>query len=179
MKKNLAVFISGQGSNLEIFLQNKDRFHSIFVVSSSAKAFGLQRAKNHNVDSVILEKKINWESLQSTLLEKNIDVIFLAGFMKILPFEFVDQWRGKLFNIHPSMLPKYKGLNAIKKAFNNNDDVGVSIHYVVAEVDAGEIVLQEVAVKKDELQNLSINQVIVQTHIKEHQLVLQWIKRFS
>ncbi len=174
-KKNLAVFISGRGSNLEVILKNKEKFASVFVVSSRSEALGLQRAQNHGVASMVLPSPIDWEGLQQDLEKHSIDLIFLAGFMKIVPPQFVEKWAGRLFNLHPSLLPKYKGLKAIDRAFKAQDDIGVTIHHVVPEVDAGEIVLQEIAVPKEDLAPLSLAEVVEKTHLKEHQLVQKWV----
>ena len=118
--KKLAVFISGQGSNLSVFLQNKNRFEKILVVSSRAEAYGLEKAKRFGVETLILDKKIDWEELHTNLESQGIDVLFLAGFMKIVPGSFVDRWKGKLFNLHPSLLPEYKGLKSIERAYKSN-----------------------------------------------------------
>jgi phosphoribosylglycinamide formyltransferase-1 len=178
-KKNLAVFISGRGTNLEVILQSKERFKSIFVVSSKARAYGLKRAENHGVPSLILDQPMDWQSLQNTLLKKGIELIFLAGFMKILPKSFIKNWEGRLFNLHPSLLPKYRGLNAIERAYKAQDDIGVSIHHVVPEVDAGQVVLQKVAVAKDQLPGMSLEQVTEAVHKLEHQLVYRWLVDFT
>jgi len=178
-KKNLAVFISGQGTNLNVFLENKEKFGKILVISSSPKAYGLVRAENHSVESQVLDKEINWQALNQSLKANKIDLIFLAGFMKILPEEFINDWQGNLYNIHPSLLPKYKGLNAIKKAYGAADDIGVTIHHVTPEVDAGEIVVQEIAIKKEQVSNLSLDEATKLTHQKEHQLVQAWIEKIT
>jgi len=179
VKKNLAVFISGHGSNLEVILQNKEKFDSLFVVSSNPKAFGLERADNHGVPSYTLSKPIDWESLQAKLIEKKIEVIFLAGFMRIVPASFTEKWQGRLFNLHPSMLPKFKGLKAIERAVEAGEDVGVSIHHVVPEVDGGEVVLQKIAVASSSLSQLSLDQVVEKTHKVEHELVQSWVNQIS
>lgn len=178
-KKNLAVFISGHGSNLNVFLENKDKFQNLFVVSSNQEAYGLVRAKNHQVESLILDKKINWEKLHTELRERKIDLIFLAGFMKIVPASFVKLWEGRIYNLHPSLLPKYKGLNAIKQAYEAQDDIGVSIHHVVPEVDAGEIVDQKIAIKKENLNKISLDEATEQAHKQEHKMVKAWIEEIS
>ncbi len=175
MKKNLAVMISGQGTNLEVFLQNKEKFQDIFVVSSKPNAYGLTRAKNHKVPTMILEKEINWENLNQELQNRNIDLIFLAGFMRIIPKSFVEKWQGKLYNLHPSMLPKYKGLKAIEQAIKAKDDVGVTIHEVVPEVDSGKILLQEIAIPQTQLANLTLEDATKRVQTLEHQLVQTWI----
>jgi phosphoribosylglycinamide formyltransferase-1 len=174
-KKNLAVFISGEGSNLEIFLQNKERFGRVLVVSSTAEAKGLQRAERHGVPSVVLPQPIDWTALQNILSDRAIDVVFLAGFMKIVPASFVEAWSGRLFNLHPSLLPHFKGLRAIDRAYAEGKAIGASIHHVVPAVDAGEVVLQEVAVAASEIPTLSLQQATERTHQTEHALVQRWI----
>jgi phosphoribosylglycinamide formyltransferase-1 len=178
-KKNLAVFISGQGTNLEVILKNKVRFNKVFVVSSKPDAFGLTRAAHHEVPSKTLDTKIDWQDLQYQLEAESTDLIFMAGFMKILPESFIKNWEGRLFNLHPSLLPKYRGLNAIERAYKAQDDIGVSIHHVVAEVDAGQVVLQKVAVAKDQLPGMSLEQVTEAVHKLEHQLVYRWLVDFT
>ncbi len=178
-KKNLAVFISGQGSNLQVLLNNKDKFQSLFVVSSRAGAYGIQRAQKENVETKVLASPIDWSDLQAELVERSIDVIFLAGFMRIVPESFVGLWSGRLFNLHPSMLPKFKGLKAIERAYTEGEDVGVTIHHVVPEVDSGKIVLQEISVPATDFPKYSLQQVIEMTHRKEHQLVEKWTQIIS
>ncbi len=177
-KPSLAIFISGQGSNLEIILQNKDKFSSLWVVSSNPQAFGLQRAKNHEVESFVLDKPIDWTSLQNKLEQKKVDGLFLAGFMKIVPASFVAAWNDRMFNLHPSLLPKYKGLKAIEKAYAAQDDVGVTIHRVAPAVDSGEILLQDVAVTGAEIGGLTLQDVTDRVHQKEHELVQTWVDQF-
>ena len=178
-KISLAVFISGQGSNLNIFLNNKEKFKSLLVVSSNEKAYGLVRAKNHNVPSQVLEKEINWKELSQTLKAKQVDLIFLAGFMKIIPANFIESWRESLYNLHPSMLPKYKGLNAIKKAYLAKDEVGVTIHKVTPEVDSGQIEAQDIAITKEQIKELSLERAIEETHKTEHKMVQSWIDKIT
>ena len=179
MKKSIAVFFSGFGSNLEVFLQNKEQFKKVFAVGSNPKAYGWTRVKEHKVSHLLLPKPIEWPKLHEVLLQESCDFIFLAGFMKILPSQFVEDWEGKLFNLHPSLLPKYKGLKAIEQAYQAGDDIGVSIHHVTAELDAGPLVDQQLAVQKEDLGTLSLDQVKQRVHKLEHQMVTQWIQRFS
>lgn len=179
IKKNLAVFVSGFGSNLNIFLENKKRFKTLLVVSSNPKAYALIRAKNHQVESWILDQLIDWNKLRKKLHERNIDLIFLAGFMKILPAHFVEHWKNRLFNLHPSMLPKYKGLDSIKKAYEAKDDIGVSIHHVTARIDTGKIVDQQLAVTSKEIPDISFEQATKKVHQKEHEMVQNWIDQYT
>lgn len=174
-KKKLAVFISGYGSNLNVFLQNKDKFADLYVVSSNAEAYGLVRAENCNVDRLVLEQPLSWLTLQQKLIERGTEVIFLAGFMRILPASFVNLWEGRLFNLHPSLLPKYKGLNSIQRAHAAGDEIGVTIHQVTAEVDSGHIVAQKIAVSQSEVGPMSLEEATQRTHACEHELVLAWI----
>lgn len=179
LKKPVAVFISGFGSNLNVFLERKELFESLFVVSSNPKAYGLERTKKYLVPFAVLDPKINWDQLDEKLHQHNIDTIFCAGFMKIIPASFIEKWQGKLFNLHPSLLPKYKGLKAIERAFEAKDDIGVTIHHVSAEVDSGASVLQKVALKKEELYGFSLEEATRRVQSLEHQLVAQWIELYD
>lgn len=176
--KRGAIFISGWGSNLQVFLDQKEKFESLLVVSSSEKAHGLKRAKDHGVDTLVLGSPIDWSVLVESLQTKEIDFIFCAGFMKIIPASFLNAWDKPIFNLHPSMLPKYKGLKAIERAFEKGDDVGVSIHTLVAEVDSGEVVLREKALESGSYQNKTLEEVRSEVQKKEHALVGQWIKNY-
>lgn len=85
--------------------------------------------------------KIDWANLDQELRRRSIDAIFLLGFMRIVPESFVSKWAGKILNLHPSLLPKYPGLNSIERAVAAGDEVGCTIHEVVPEVDAGPLLL--------------------------------------
>ena len=85
---------------------------------------------------------MSYESLNEILLSHRIDSIILAGFMKLLPAEFVEIWKNRIINLHPSLLPLYPGLDSAEKSWANNSDMGVTLHKVIAEMDAGEILLQ-------------------------------------
>ncbi len=178
-KKNMAVFVSDFGSNLSVFLKNKERFKTLLVVSSNPKAYALIRAENHRVESWVLDKPIPWNKLHKKLEKRDIDLIFLAGFMKILPPHFVEAWKNRLFNLHPSMLPGHKGLDSIQRAYKAGDDIGVSIHHVTAQVDAGAIVDQQVAVTCDEVSRISLEQATKKVHQREHQMVQNWIDHYT
>lgn len=177
-KARVAVFISGFGSNLNVFLQRREQFERLLVVSSNPEAYGLERAREVGVDSLTLPTPIHWEVLSETLGKEDLHWIFLAGFMKILPASFVTQWSPHLFNLHPSLLPKYKGLKAIERAFEAKDDLGVSIHRVVPEVDSGEVVLQKGALEANRLEDFTLEEATAEVHRVEHQLVGQWIDKF-
>ena len=177
-KKSLAILISGRGSNLSVFLQKKNKFKNLWVISNKENAFGLEKAKRFSVKTSVLKNPVDWIELHSQLVEEGIDGIFLAGFMKILPPEFVEQWEEKMFNLHPSLLPDYKGLKSIERAYKDKKAIGVSIHKVTAAVDDGEVLLQEVAVKPKEMENMSLEDVELYTHICEQKLIHQWIEKW-
>ena len=150
-KINIAVFISGTGSNLENLIKNSFKKNSKYkinlVISNKSKAKGLDYAKRYKIDKKIIsyqnikkaEKKILY------ILKKNkIDLICLAGFMKILTNNFIKKFKGKILNIHPSLLPKYKGLNTHQRVINNKEKfTGCSVHFVSSKLDSGKIILQK------------------------------------
>ena len=150
-KIKTAVFISGTGSNLKNLIKFSKKKRSPIsinlIISSSHQAKGLGFADQFKIKKKvfiyynvkIVEKKI------LILLEKEkIKFICLAGFMKILSKNFVKKFNGKVINIHPSLLPKYKGLNTHTKAINNKDKFsGCTVHYVTAKLDSGKIILQK------------------------------------
>ena len=146
-----AVFISGTGSNLKslaIFSKTKISPISInFIVSNNSKAKGLNYAKKFKIKKKVLNfknKKLSENKLLSVLKKNNIEMIFLAGFMKILTKNFIKKFKGKILNIHPSLLPKYKGLNTHQRVLNNKEKYsGCTVHYVNSKLDSGKIILQK------------------------------------
>jgi phosphoribosylglycinamide formyltransferase-1 len=121
---------------------------------------------------------IDWQGLREALRSKEIDFIFCAGFMKIIPASFLNQWDKPIYNLHPSLLPKYKGLKAIERAYEEGDDIGVSIHTLVAEVDSGQVVLQDKVLEKGSYRGKSVDEVRELTQQKEHQIVSRWIEKY-
>lgn len=166
MKKNWAIFISGTGSNLGALLDLKGAQNIRLVVSSNAKAFGLLKAKRSGVPALVLSKPIDWSGVLKTLEQFNINAIFLAGFMKIVPTDFISRFKGPIFNVHPSLLPAYPGLNSIEKAFQDKKPLGVTIHHVAEMVDSGDVVVQR---KSEAYDDLNISEFLV--HLSEHRLV--------
>ncbi len=150
IKYNIAVFISGRGSNLKSIvrysLKNKTLYKVKVVISNKQKATGLLIAKKMRIESYYVDltksKKLGKRVLN--ILRKNdIKLVCLAGFMKILPAYFVKSYKGKIINIHPSLLPKYKGLNTHKRVIENNEKyTGCTIHYVNRFLDSGKIICQ-------------------------------------
>ncbi len=150
-KIKVAVFISGRGTNLKslfYFSKKKKSKVEIYIVISNKKyAKGLSFAKKHNIKFQTYTFKNNLKDelkVLQILKKKKIKIICLAGFMKILSKEFIKRFKGKIINIHPSLLPKYKGLDTHNRAINNNDKYsGCTVHYVTSKLDTGKIILQK------------------------------------
>jgi len=149
------------------------------VVASKASAPGLARARRRGIPTVILEKKPDWQKLLQKLEDLNITHIFLTGFMKVVPEEFLRAWKKPILNVHPSLLPKYPGLRAIDRAKENNDDIGVTVHNVIPAVDAGETVRQRKVFLKNTYSHLSLEQIEFYMHLTEYDLVRQSMKEAS
>ena len=146
-----AVFISGTGSNLKSLVKfSKTKISPIsinFIVSNNSKAKGLNYAKKFKIKKKVLNfknKKLSENKLLSILKKNNIEIICLAGFMKILSKNFIKKFKGKILNIHPSLLPKYKGLNTHQRVLNNKEKYsGCTVHFVNARLDSGKIIIQK------------------------------------
>ena len=156
-KTKTAVFISGKGSNLENLIKfSKKKISPIsinLIISNTSYAKGLKYSKKYNIQKKVIffkNKKLTEKKIFKILFKKNINLICLAGFMKILSKNFIKKFKGKIINIHPSLLPKYKGLNTHKKAIENNDKyAGCSVHFVTVKIDSGKIIMQKkVRIKK-------------------------------
>ena len=150
-KKNTAVFISGRGSNLKSLIKHSKKKNSlikiILVISNNPEAEGLKYAYKSKIKiyGIKFKNKLNFESYSLKLLKKyNIDLICLAGFMKILSGNFIKKFSKPILNIHPSLLPKYKGLNTHERAIKNKDRfAGASIHKVTEKLDSCKVILQK------------------------------------
>ena len=150
-KIDTAVFISGSGSNLNSIIKNslKKNFpiKISLVISNNKNAYGINYAKNNKIKFKIINSKkmINFESKTLIILKKNnIKLICLAGFMKILSDKFIKNFKYKILNIHPSLLPKYKGLNTHKRVLENKEKFsGCTVHYVTNKLDSGRVILQK------------------------------------
>ena len=173
-KTNIAVFISGTGTNfknlIQYSLKKQSKFKIKLVVSNNLNAKGLEYAKKFKIKKKIINYKnlINSEiSILNDLYKENINIICLAGFMKILTANFIKKFRGKIINIHPSLLPKYKGLNTYQRALDNKEKYsGCTVHYVNSKLDAGKIILQKKVkiLKTDTSEKLS-KRILKQEHL--------------
>jgi len=146
-----AVFISGTGSNFKNLIKfsktKKSPISINLVISNVRKAKGLRHADKFNIKKKIFNFQ-NTENAEKKVLKilkkEQIDFICLAGFMKILSKDFIKKFEGKIINIHPSLLPKYRGLNTHRRAIKNKDKfAGCTVHYVTAKLDSGKILMQK------------------------------------
>ena len=150
-KTKTAIFISGTGSNLKNLIKfskkKKSPISIDLIISNTHNAKGLKYSRKYNIQKEVISLKNNKlaeKKIFNFLLVENIKFICLAGFMKILSKNFIKKFKGKIINIHPSLLPKYKGLNTHKKAIENNDKfAGCSVHFVTAKLDSGKIIMQK------------------------------------
>lgn len=183
--KKIAVLISGQGTNLQTII---DACHSgdipakiTCVVSNKADAYGLVRAKQAQIPQAVFLRKNFANNLEMDnaigdyLQSLAVDLIVLAGYMKILTPEFTQRFAGKILNIHPSLLPKYAGLNTYQRAIAAGDNEhGTTVHFVNEDVDGGAIVLQaKVPIFPED----SIEEVEARTREQEYRIypiVIKW-----
>ena len=180
-KIKTAVFISGTGSNLKNLIKfSKTKISPILIkliISNSKKAKGLKYSTQYNIEKKIVNFNNNFSEnkILNYINKKNIKFICLAGFMKILSKNFIKKFKGKIVNIHPSLLPKYKGLNTHKRALINKEKfAGCTVHYVTIKLDSGKIILQKkVKIKKKDTVN-SLKKKILK---KEHQLYPSAIRK--
>ena len=172
-KTRTAVFISGTGSNLKSLIQfsrtAKSPISIDFVISNNFKAKGLNYAKKFKIKKKVLNfknKKLSEKKLLSILNINNIDMICLAGFMKILSGNFIKKFKGNILNIHPSLLPKYKGLNTHERVLNNKEKYsGCTVHFVNSRLDSGKIILQKkVKISKKETEASLAKKILAQEH---------------
>ena len=181
-KTRTAVFISGTGSNLKSLIKfsrtAKSPISIDFVISNKPKAKGLNYAKKFKIKKKVLNfknKNLSENSLLSILKIHNIEMICLAGFMKILSENFIRKFKGKILNIHPSLLPKYKGLNTHKRALNNKEKYsGCTVHFVNSKLDSGKIILQKkVKIAKNETEASLAKKILAQEHKLYPQAILK------
>ena len=143
-----AIFLSGQGSNFvniieKINLGKLPRTKISIVVSDNRDCEGIQKATNYGLETFFIDKSTDYDDLEKILNKNGISLLILAGFMKILPTDFVDKFLGKIINLHPSLLPKYKGLNTHEKVLKSKDKFhGASVHFVNSKLDDGPIIIQ-------------------------------------
>ena len=172
-KVKTAVFISGTGSNLKNLIkfskQKKSPISIELIISDNLKANGLSYGKFFKIKNRVFNFKNKIKTEKKVLLalrENKIKLICLAGFMKILSKNFIKNFKGKILNIHPSLLPKYKGLNTHQRAIENNEKFsGCTVHYVTSKLDSGRILLQKkVIIRKKETVKTLAKKILFQEH---------------
>lgn len=170
---------------MSALLDLREEHHVALVVSSRSDAYGLTRARRLGIETLVLDKKIDWTKLLEVLEERGITHIFLTGFMKVITKEFLQAWKKPILNIHPSLLPNYPGLRSVERAVADGAAVGVTVHKVIADVDAGDIVLQKTVHTPTSLavgdgsahHNVSgPDDILFQVHVAEYDLVRRAMK---
>ena len=186
-KLSLAILLSGNGTNFQAIVDSIDngQLKAVIkvVISNNKDAFGLKRARNHNIKNLCIDHKdfADRESydqkLMETIEQENVDFIVLAGFMRILGSDFVKNFPNKIINIHPSLLPKYPGLNTHKKVLENKDkEHGVTVHLVDEGLDSGPIIgFIKILVEDDEKENDLENKI----HKIEHFIYPKILSEFQ
>ena len=187
-KKNIAVLVSGSGSNLQSIIDNIEQGNlncKITYVIADRPCYGLERAENHKIKNIMLDRKLFKEKLSdeiSSILENNeekTDYIVLAGYLSILSNSFIEKWREKIINIHPSLLPKFGGkgmygMNVHRAVIEAKEkESGATIHFVDSGIDTGKIITQ---VKVPVLENDSPEDLQKRVLEQEHKLLIKGIK---
>ncbi|MCG8673065.1 MAG: phosphoribosylglycinamide formyltransferase [Pseudomonadales bacterium] len=173
----MVVLISGSGTNLQAIINGVESGaipgRIAAVLSNKTNVKGLERAEEHGIPTIVLDHKAydSRESFDQAMIdaidEHNPNLVVLAGFMRILTEEFVNHYAGKLINIHPSLLPKFKGLNTHQRALDEGEAIhGCSVHYVTFELDGGPIIGQRsVAIETNDTADLLAARVQKEEHI--------------
>ena len=171
-KTNIAVFISGTGSNLKSLIKfskiKKSPIVIKMIISNNYKAKGLRYASIYKIKKKVFDfnNTLSEKKVINELKKNDIHLICLAGFMKILSKSFIKNFKGKILNIHPSLLPKYKGLNTHERAIKNKDKYsGCTVHFVNSKLDSGEIINQKkVRIKKLDTPKTLAKRILIQEH---------------
>ena len=181
-KIKTAVFISGKGSNLKSLIKfskvKKSPISINFIISNNSKSKGLKYSKIFNIKKKIFNFKKKGLAESKILFElkrKKINLICLAGFMKVLSKSFINNFDGKILNIHPSLLPKFKGLNTHERAINSKEKYsGCTVHFVNSKIDSGKIILQKkVKILKNDTAKTLAKKVLSQEHILYPKAILK------
>ena len=186
MKLAVAILISGSGTNMVQLIKSMDDNHPAYpsvVISNNSDAPGLEKAQYLGVPTEIInenyikDNNLDFEKELIKILKLyNVELICLAGFMKILSKKFVNNFKDRILNIHPSLLPKYKGLNTHARVLASNDTIaGCSVHLVTPELDGGPVLAQtEVAIKKNETAESLASKVLIEEHVLYPKVLLNF-----
>ncbi|WP_273395224.1 phosphoribosylglycinamide formyltransferase [Actinobacillus porcinus] len=183
--KKIVVLISGSGTNLQAIMDacqsGEINGKIVSVISNKADAYGLTRAKNAKIPTALFERKNFANNLEMDraiaqhIEQLEADLVVLAGYMKILSDEFTLQFAGKILNIHPSLLPKYKGLHTYQQALDAGDtEHGTTVHFVTPELDSGAIILQAKVPIFPEDDIADIEERVKAQEIQIYPLVVKW-----
>ena len=186
MKLAVAILISGSGSNMVELVKSMHDEHPAFpsvVISNKPDAPGLKKAEDLGVPTEVIDPdyiKKNSLDFEKELIQVlklyNIEIICLAGFMKILSKKFIDNFKDRILNIHPSLLPKYRGLNTHARAIASNESIaGCSVHLVTPELDGGPVLAQsEVVIKNNETEKSLASKVLFEEHVLYPKVLLSF-----
>ena len=188
MTTNIGVLVSGSGSNLQSIIDHvesgylKDVKLSV-VISDKRDAYALERAKIHGIDAVFIDPQSHGSKMEfekkiiETLQLYNVDLVLLAGYMRILGSEVIQTYRDRIMNIHPALLPSFKGLHGPRQALEYGVKVaGCTVHFVDEGMDSGPIIIQSsVPVKDDDTENTLASRILEQ----EHRIFPEAIKLFT
>ena len=171
-KLKIAVFISGTGSNLKSLIKfskiKKSPIIIKMIISNNSKSKGLQYAKIYKIKKKVFDfqNSLSEKKVINELKKNNISLICLAGFMKILSMNFIKNFNGKILNIHPSLLPKHKGLNTHERAIKNKDKYsGCTVHFVNSRLDSGKIINQKkVRINRFDTPKTLAKRILIQEH---------------
>ena len=182
-KKNVAVFVSGAGTNLQAIIDANIAAANIAVVlSNKPDAFALDRALNHGIQVEVVDHKEfdGREAFESEIIERldkyNIDLVVLAGFMRILTPYFVNNYKDRIINLHPALLPSFPGMHTAKQAIEYGVKItGVTVHFVDDGVDTGPIILQSTVPVED---NDTEDTLLEKIHREEHRIFPEAVRLF-
>jgi len=183
---NIAVLVSGNGTNLQAIIDSVNKGYIpariALVLSDEEKAFALERARKAGIETIVLNKK-DYKTREDFdreivkhLKKRNVELVVLAGFMRLLSPYFIREYRGKIMNIHPALLPSFKGTHGIKDAIDYGAKVtGVTVHFVDEHLDNGPVILQKtVEIKEGDTEEALLERV----HKEEHLIYPEAIKLF-
>lgn len=182
--RRVGILISGRGSNMRALVEKAAGYEIAVVASNKPQAPGLDWAREHGLpawtwDSKGVDKEEFDRAMSSALEDHQVGTIALAGFMRILSPRFIEQWRGRIVNIHPSLLPKYRGLDTHVRALEAGDPVGgCSVHIVTEELDAGDVLGQaEVAIEPGDTALTLEQRVLAAEHELYPRILSEFVNR--
>ena len=181
---NVAILLSGRGSNMQALVEHADGYRVVLVASDKPDAAGLAWARERGLATFALSPKGIGKpafeaELDAALRDAGTEAIALAGYMRLLSDDFVARWRGRIVNIHPSLLPKYKGLDTHARAIAAGDtEAGASVHIVTEELDAGEVLGQaRVPILPDDTAATLAARVLAEEHRLYPRVLAEWCTR--